>query len=57
MKSMDTDKDYVIVLICQLYHLLRASVDISSHKTRKFTDSMVNVHYVVAYFYLVEFPE
>ena len=47
----------IIVLIEQLYHLLRPTVDIGAHKAAKTTYTVVYMNDIVAYLYLIELAQ
>ncbi len=57
MEGVDADKEYVVVEIYELDHLLHAPVDFGADKTAEFAHAMVDVDYVVAYLNLAEFLE
>ena len=54
VEGVDGDKDDVVVLIEELDHLLRTTVDVGLDQAGEFPDAVVDMHYIVADFDLVE---
>ena len=49
MERMDADKDDVIMLVDQFNRLLDLTVHLCTHQTSELTDTVVNMHDVIAW--------
>ena len=57
MERVDAHEHYVVVLVDELDHLLRAPVDVGLDQAAEAPDTMVDMHYVVARLYGVELAQ